>query len=107
MGVGTDGASSNIAAHGLKGLVEGHLDCFLGMSCMAHHLELAVKDALKGTPIDDMLMRLYYLYEKSPKKCGELEDIISDLKECPVFEDAGVKAVRSMDLGGLHIHSML
>ena len=28
VGVGTDGASSNIAAHGLKGLVEGRLDCF-------------------------------------------------------------------------------
>ena len=28
VGVGTDSASSNIAAHGLKGLVEGRLDCF-------------------------------------------------------------------------------
>ena len=29
------------------------------------------------------------------KKCRELEDIITDLKECLVFEDAGVKPVRA------------
>ena len=76
VGVGTDGAASNIAAAGLKGLVERRLDCFLWMWCLAHRLELAVKDALKGTRfdlIDEMLLRLYYLYEKSPKKCRELE----------------------------------
>ena len=45
-------------------------------------LELAIKDALKSTfdEIDEMLLRLYYLYEKSPKKCRELEDIVADLK---------------------------
>ena len=39
---------------------------------MAHHLELAVKDALKHTQFElvgNMLLRLYFLYESSPKKC--------------------------------------
>ena len=39
---------------------------------MAHHLEVAVHDALKATAfdtVDDLLLKLYYLYEKSPKKC--------------------------------------
>ena len=45
--------------------------------------------------IDEMLLRLYYLCEKSPKKCRELEDIISDLKECLCFDDAGVKTVHA------------
>ena len=31
---------------------------------------------------DDLLLKLYYVYEKSLRKCRELEDIISDLKEC-------------------------
>ena len=65
---------------------------------MAHRLELAVKDALKGTAfdaIDKFLLRLYYLYEKSPKKCIEPEDLITDLRECLSFDDAGVKPVRS------------
>ena len=35
--------------------------------CLAHRLELAVKDALKSTLFDDvdnMLMRAYYIYKK-------------------------------------------
>ena len=98
VGVGTDGTSANIAAAGLKGLVEGRLSWVFWMWCMAHRLELAVKDALKSTAfdsIDDLLLRLYYLYEKSPKKCRELEDIVTDLKECLSFDDAGIKPVRA------------
>ena len=36
------------------------------MWCLAHRLELAIRDALKGSPFDDvdeMLLCLYYLYE--------------------------------------------
>ena len=32
--------------------------------------------------IDDVLMRIYYVYSKSPKKYHELEDIIVELKSC-------------------------
>ena len=98
VGIGTDGASANIAAAGLKGLVEQHLPWIFWMWCLAHRLELAIKNALKATAfdlIDELLLRLYYLYEKSPKKCRELEDVISDLKECFSFDDAGVKPVRA------------
>ena len=98
VGVGTDGAASNIATSGLKGLVEGRLGWIFWMWCLAHRLELAIKDALKGTCfdlVDEMLLRLYYLYEKSPKKCRELEDIIVVLKDCLCFDDAGVKPVRA------------
>jgi len=39
-----------------------------------------VKDALTSsnlyTMIDEMLMRAYYLYEKSPKKCHELDEVV-------------------------------
>lgn len=55
------------------------------MWCLGHQLELAVKDALKSTAfdaVDDMLLKLYYLYEKLPKKCREFEEFISDLKGC-------------------------
>ena len=71
VGIGTDGASANVAAGGLKGRVEGQLDWIFLMWCIAHRLELAIKDALKSTAfglIDELLLRLYYLYEKSPKK---------------------------------------
>ena len=98
VGIATDGASANIAARGLKGLVEGKLTWIFWMWCLAHMIGLAIKDALNGTAfdlIDEMLLRLYYLYEKSPRKCRELEEIISDLKECLQFQDGGVKPIRA------------
>lgn len=68
------------------------------MWCLAHRLELAVKDALRGTAfdlIDEMLLRLYYIYDKSPRKSRELEDIIADLRGCLSFDDAGVRPLRA------------
>ena len=61
-------------------------------------MELAIKDALKPTAFglaDELLLRLYYLYKKSPKRCREIEDIITDLKVCFSFDDVGVKPVRA------------
>ena len=66
------------------------------MWCLAHRLELAIKDALTCTffdSLDEMLLRLYYLYQKSPKKCRELERVITDFKECFEFDDEGVRPV--------------
>jgi hypothetical protein len=63
VGIGTDGASANIAAAGLKGLVEKEIPWVYWSWCLDHRVELAVKDALKGTSfdlIDEMLLRLYY-----------------------------------------------
>ncbi len=36
VGIGTDGASANMAARGLKALLEGHLSWVFWMWCMAH-----------------------------------------------------------------------
>ncbi len=98
VGIGTDGASANVAGRGLKGLVERELSWIFWMWCLAHRLELAIKDALKQTSFDkveEMLLRLYFIYEKSPKKCRQLEEIITDLKGCLSFEDGGTKPVRA------------
>ena len=98
VGLGTDGASANIANAGLKGIMEKKIIWVYWMWCLAHRLELAIKNALKGTyfnSIDDMLLRLYYLYEKSPKKSRELVDIIKDLKEFLSFDDNGIKPIRA------------
>ncbi len=94
----SDGAASNIARGGLKGLVEAEHSWVFWMWCLAHCLELAVKNALKGTAfdaIDDMLLKLYYLYEKSPKKCRVLDEAISDLKNCITFDDGGSRPIRA------------
>jgi len=42
VGIGTDGASVNIAAVGLKGLVEGELQWVFWMWYLAHRQELAL-----------------------------------------------------------------
>ena len=97
VGIGSDGASANIAEGGLKGLVESQCEWIFWMLCLAHRLELAVKDALKGSAfdaIDDLLLKLYCLYEKAPKKCRELEEVVLDLKECISIDEAGIKPVR-------------
>ena len=96
VGIATDGASANIAGRGLKGLIEQKLPWIFWMWCLAHQMELAIKDALTGTAfdvLDEMLLRLYYLYEKSPKKCRELEEVVSDLKQCLQFDDGDDKPV--------------
>ena len=97
VGVGTDGASANITGAGLKGLVEKEIPWVVWMWCMAR-LELSIKDALKHTHfelVDDMLLRLYLLYESSPKKCRELEEIVTELRECLSIEDGGMRPVRA------------
>lgn len=70
---------------GLKGLLTETMPWIVVFWCLAHRLELALKDALKSTlfvQVDELLLRLYYLYEKSPKKCVELDEVISELKQC-------------------------
>ena len=42
-----------------------------------------------------MLLRLYYIYENSPKVCRELESLI---KEYFKFDDNGVKPLRASGL---------
>ena len=85
IGFGCDGASANIAEGGLKGILTREVPWIFMFWCLAHRLELSVKDALQSTffgTIDDALLRLYYIYNKSPKKCRQLEDIIFELKSC-------------------------
>ena len=94
VGVGTDKASANISVRGLKGLVECKLEWICWMWCLAHQLELAIKDALTGTVfdnVDNMLTCLFYMYNKSAKKCREIQDIITDLQQCLSFDDNGIK----------------
>ena len=98
VGLATDGISANIAAIRLKGLVEQKLSWIFWMWCLAHRLELAIKNALKGIvfdQIDDMLLKLYYLYKKSPKKCQELTEINTNLQNCLTFDDGGRKPVKA------------
>ena len=67
--------------------------------CLVHRLELAIKDAIRGTSFDliDEMLLCIYIYEKSPKRERESESIVNDLKE--VFnlaeEGKGVRPIRA------------
>ena len=87
VGGGTDGASVNVAQHsGMRGKMQSALPWLMWSWCYAHRLELACKGALTSTlfkDIEEMLLRLYYLYHKSPKKCRDLVAVIKEVFELP------------------------
>ena len=99
VGGGTDAASVNVAQqNGLRGMMQNAHPWLVWAWCYAHCLELACKNALSSKlfkDIDEMLLRLYYLYEKSPKKTRELGDIVEDLKEVFELPKSGNVPVRS------------
>ena len=83
VGFSCDGMSANIAEGGMKGFLKKEVPWIAMFWCLAHRLELSIKDALNPTffsMINDVLMRMYYVYHKSPKKCRDLEHIIVELK---------------------------
>ena len=43
IGIGSDGVSANVAAAGLKGLLENKISWVFWMWCLAHQVELAFK----------------------------------------------------------------
>ena len=99
IGCGTDGASVNVSnQNGMRGKLQAALPWLFWAWCYAHRLELACKDAFSSRlfqDIDEMLLRLYFLYEKSPRKCRELSDLIVDLKEVFEFPEGGNLPVRA------------
>ena len=99
VGVGTDGATVNIGEHnGLKGQMQRALPWLFWSWCYAHRLELACKDAFRSSlfsAVQEMLLRLYYVYEKSPKKSRELESIVSDLEQAFDLAKGGNRPIRS------------
>ena len=98
VGGGTDGASVNVGVHnGMKGQLQSALPWAW---CYSHRLELACKDELTSplfANINEMLLRLYYLYKKSPKKSQELTTIVEELKEVYQFPKGGSLPVRCQE----------
>lgn len=70
VGIAMDGAAANIAAGGLKGLVERKLTWIFWMRCLAYRMELAIKDALTGT-VFDLIDEICITCTKSLQKSAE------------------------------------
>ena len=71
-GGGTDDASVNISQHNsIKARLLESIPWIFWSWCYAHRLQLSLRDGLSSQlfrSIEEMLLRLYYLYEKSAKK---------------------------------------
>ena len=97
---GADGTNSNSGEIGgtIAVLRETFGDWIIFIWCVSHRLELGIKDALKGTvfdDIDELLLNIYLLYKKSPKKLRELQTIHDSFKEIHEFEVGSVKPKRA------------
>ena len=95
-----------VGCHGLKGYFEEAVPWIIMFWCLAHRLELAVKDALKSTlfdDVDDILLRAYYIYKWSPKKCRKLEEIVATLKECLDEVTCLTRVINQFELVGLNL----
>ena len=75
---GADGASVNRGEeNGVISLIQDTYPWVLFLWCIAHRLELSLKDALADTcfkHVDEMLLNIYLLYYKSPKKLRQLKE---------------------------------
>ena len=61
---------------GVQAIMKEEIPWIAFVWCMAHRLELAIQDALKDMffgKVDDMSLRIFYLYQKSPKKLEGLK----------------------------------
>ena len=72
VGFSSDGASVNMGdKEEIKTILQQENEWLTFGWCVAHKPELALNDAMKRTAfdgIDELLLRLYYLHKKSPKK---------------------------------------
>ena len=98
VGVATYGATVNVAGqNGLRGQMQRALSWLFWSWCYAHRLELACKDTFTSSlfsSVQDMLLRLYYLYEKSSKKSSDLAYIVEDLMQVFDLSQGGSRPIR-------------
>ena len=95
VGFGSDGASVNASKkEGVKSLIQHENPWITVGWCITHQLKLALKDSLKGTDFDDtndLILKMYYLYKRSPKKLHQLKKLVAIDSNSFEFLDGGVK----------------
>ena len=99
VGFGADGASVNSGdKNGVKALLQQKSPWLIFQWCVAHRLELALKDALQPTwfkQVDQMLTKLHSFYNKSPKKLYELKSLHKLLQNTFDFVEGSIKPKRA------------
>ena len=105
IGFTSDGAAVNRGdKHSVKTILREESEWLVFKWCIAHRLELALPDALKDTifkDINEMLLRIYYLYQKAPKKLTQLRDLHETFKGTMDYLEGGCTQKKLPVLGGL------
>ena len=96
VGFGSDDASVNKGwKSSVKTMLQDRNPWLTFGWCAAHRLELALKDALHHEQlfkdVDDIILRLYYLYKKSPKKLRQLKELFDMYEENGEFLSNGYR----------------
>ena len=68
--------------------------------CLAHQLELAIKDSFEGsdmTEIECVLNLLYNVYKNSSKKWRVIQELFQSIKDDFDFEDSGLRPTKTYD----------
>nr|XP_047129522.1 E3 SUMO-protein ligase KIAA1586-like [Hydra vulgaris] len=86
VGFGADGASVNRGSKsGVKMLLKAEVPWITFGWCVAHRLELSLKEKLGKTAsfndVDYMILKMHYIYKKSPKKLRQLGELVSILED--------------------------
>ena len=80
-----DGAAVNLGVRrGLATILREEVPWLIAIHCLNHRLELAAKNAFSKTYMEDvsqMLMDMYYVYEKSCKRLRELKELANAMEE--------------------------
>ena len=79
----------------LEILLKKSITGYFGCGALHTDLSFLLETGTVFDTIDEMLLKLYYLYEKSPKKCRELEDLVSELGEFISFTGKGLRPIRA------------
>ena len=81
----TDGAAVNLGQKkGVAAQLKQGSPWLVAIHCFNHRLELAMKDAFNNTYVEDvneMLMRIYYVYRNSTKRLRELKALAEIMEE--------------------------
>ena len=104
VGYGSDGASVNCGKkRDVKTILQNDCEWLTFGWCVAHFLELALKDSLGKTAfleVDELILCMYYLYKKSPKKLQQLKELVNVCQETYEFKAGGVCRKKA---SGLHL----
>ena len=75
--------------------------------CLSHQLELALKDGLGKNQlfqnVEEMILRLYYIYKKPPKKLRQLKNLYDMFKENGEFTRNGYRPKKASGFSFIHL----